>query len=152
MIDEIKKTYKIGDTVWICGISSNNNKLTKGKVIEKIDLESAGYSKDQLFYIISVDTVIEPLLEIRTWETISQDDQGPVGGLRDLHSQVDIDSTSKMLSEFGYSYQSNVDNEDPSPDEIHAAILKSQQQSSHSPLILKEPKPVRRRYFKKKKV
>jgi hypothetical protein len=151
MIQEIKKTYSTGETVWIYGISSNKNKLTKGKVIEKINLESAGYSKNQFFYIVSIDTAIEPLLEIRTWETISQDDQGPVGGLREVHSQVDIDSTSKILSEFGYSYQVD-DQEDPSPDEIHAAILKSQQQTTHSPLILKEPRPVRRRYFKKKKV
>jgi hypothetical protein len=151
MIQEIKKTYSTGETVWIYGISSNKNKLTKGKVIKKIDLESAGYSKDQFFYIVSIDTAIEPLLEIRTWETISQDDQGPVGGLREVHDQIDIDSTSRMLSEFGYSYQSN-SQEDPTPDEIHAAILKSQQQSTHSPLILKESRPTRRRYFKKKKV
>lgn len=151
MIEETRKSYRTGETVWICGISSNQNKLTKGKVIKKIDLESAGYSKDQFFYIVSIDTVIEPLLEIRTWETISQDDQGPVGGLRDLHGQFDIDSTSRVLSEFGYSYQTT-NQEDPTPDEIHAAILKSQQQSAHSPLILKESKPTRRRYFKKKKV
>jgi hypothetical protein len=151
MIQEIKKNYSTGETVWIYGISLNKNKLTKGKVIEKINLASAGYSKDQLFYIISVDTVIEPLLEIRTWETISQDDQGPVGGLREVHDQIDIDNTSKILSEFGYSYQAN-NQEDPTPDEIHAAILKSQQQSTHSPLILKESRPTRRRYFKKKKV
>ena len=151
MIQEIKKNYNIGETVWIYGISSNKNKLTKGKVIEKIDLELAGYSKDQIFYIISVNTAIEPLLEIRTWETISQDDRGPVGGLREVHGQFDIDGTNRVLSEFGYSYQAN-DQEDPSPDEIHAAILKSQQESAHGPLILKESRPTRRRYFKKKKV
>jgi hypothetical protein len=151
MIDEIKRNYAVGDDVWIFGVSLNKNKLTRGKVIEKFNLESAGYSKDQLFYIVSIDTAIDPLLEIRTWETISQDNQGPVGGLREVHDQIDIDNTSRMLSEFGYSYQAD-DQEDPSPDEIHAAILKSQQQSTHSPLILKESRPVRRRYFKKKKV
>jgi hypothetical protein len=151
MIEEIKRNYKAGDIVWIYGVSSNKNKLTKGKIIEKINLESAGYSKNQFFYIVSIDTAIDPLLEIRTWETISQDDRGPVGALREVHDQIDIDNTSRMLSEFGYSYQSE-DQEDPSPDEIHAAIIKSQQQSTHSPLILKEPRPVRRRYFKKKKV
>lgn len=71
----IKTKYEIGDTVWIHGLS-RENKLTKGKIIEFVDLSSKGYHG--IHYIVAVSTAIEDLLEIRTWETISQDAEGPV--------------------------------------------------------------------------
>jgi len=74
-----KKHYNIGDDVWIFGITVEN-KITKGKVIAAVDLSTAGFIEPH--YIISIPTHIEPLLEIRTWQTMSQDENGPIGSLR----------------------------------------------------------------------
>jgi hypothetical protein len=41
--------------------------------------------------------------------------------------------------------------DDPTADEIHAALEKSQKDSSHGPLVIKEAKPKRRTYPPRKK-
>lgn len=97
----IKKNYKVSDTVWISGISRTNINLTKGTVISTVDLTDAGYSPSIIHYVISIPTEIEPLLEIRTWETISQDKQGPVGSLRELGN---VSAENKKMSHIGYVY------------------------------------------------
>ena len=143
----VKKEYTIGDSVWIYGVSSNNTRTVKGKVIKIIDLSQEGYSNDP-HYIIEVPTHIEPLLEIRTWETMSQDETGPVGAFRELGN---IDSTVKKIKTSGFHYDnSEVDNE-PTPDEIYAALEKSREDVMMKPLILKEQKPKRKMYYRKKK-
>ena len=162
----VKKKYSIGDAVWIYGISKNNVKSTQGKVIHSFTLGDAGWSPDIVHYVIEVPTEIEPLLEVRTWETISQSKDGHVGSLR--LAVGNPDSARKMLSRVGITIISNDEADDNlseeydrfeemmveeddeiSPDQIHAAIAKSQKAVTHTPLDLKEPKP-RRRYFKKK--
>ncbi len=143
----VKTEYQIGDIVWIFGISPNN-KLTKGKIIKLLDLSNQGYQ--DIHYVVEVPCHIEPLLELRTWQTISQDDKGPIGSFRNFS---DIDSTHKLASKVGYSYNQvdSEDPDDPSIEQIHAAIEKSIDNSLHRPLVLKETKPrPRRRTFKKK--
>ena len=142
----VKKEYIAGDTVWIYGISSKNAKPTKGKVIKVLDLSDVGYS-DGPHYLVEIPTHIDPLLEIRTWETISQDEKGPVGSLRGIGELV---PTIKRAKTVGFIFDDEYD-DDPTPDEIHAAIEKSQQATTHQPLILKENKPRRRNFSRKKK-
>jgi hypothetical protein len=149
----IKKSYDVGEVVWIYGINRSNSKPTQGKVIKIVDLVDAGYTTGN-HYIIEVPTYIEPILEVRTWENISQDEKGPVGSLRELGN---IEPTIKFVSSVGLAFDDNpeldtdpyVDEDDISPEQIHAALEKSQKSGVHSPLNLKGEKP-KRRYFKKK--
>jgi hypothetical protein len=154
----VKKKYNVGDTVWIYGISQNNAKSTQGTVVKSFNIE--GYN--DMHYVVSISTEIEPLLEIRTWQTISQSKDGHVGSLREAFS--DPEAAHRMLArtgmavisedeEFtgdGHDGMGSFEEDDISPDAIHAALEKSKQDVSHGPLNLKE-KP-KRRYFKKKKV
>lgn len=156
----VKKKYNVGDVVWIYGVSRNNVKSTQGTVVKSFLIE--GYN--DMHYVISIPTEIEPLLEIRTWQTISQTKDGHVGSLRE--SFEDPDAAHRMLSrtgmavisvdeEFtgdGHDGMGSIDEEDDiSPDAIHAALEKSKQDVTHSPLNLKSEKPKRRNFARKKK-
>jgi hypothetical protein len=161
----VKKKYNVGDTVWIYGVQRNNDKSTQGTVVKSFNIE--GYN--DMHYVVSIPTEIEPLLEIRTWQTISQTKDGHVGSLREAFS--DPDAAHRMLARTGVSFVSDADEDydgdghdgmgstlddfykedDISPEAIHAALEKSKLDASHSPLNLKDANP-KRRYFKKKKV
>ena len=154
----VKKKYNVGDAVWIYGIQRDNVKSTQGTVVKAFTIE--GYNETH--YVVAIPTEIEPLLEIRTWQTISQSKDGHVGSLREAFS--DPDAAHKMLARTGMAVMSDdeesvVDSkslfdddfDDISPDAIHAALEKSQQDSSHSPLNLKSDKPKRRNFARKKK-
>jgi hypothetical protein len=148
----VKKQYAVGDAVWIYGITRSNTKPVQGKVIKVVDLNDAGYSVGN-HYIIEVPSHIEPLLEIRTWHNISQDERGPVGSLRELGN---FESTIKFAGTVGFAFDdspaldSDTEEDGPSSEEIHAALQKSQMEMEHAPLNLK-PEKAKRRYFKKKK-
>ena len=79
---KIKKTYKLGDSAWIYGISAGPgyNRLTKGTVVHEMNID--GYADTH--YVIAISNGIQDLLEVRTWEEISQDDKGPIGSFREL--------------------------------------------------------------------
>lgn len=155
----IKKEYSVGDEVWIYGINRSNTKPAKGKVIKIVDLSDAGYAIGP-FYIIEIPTHIDPLLEIRSWESISQDEKGPVGALRHIGN---FESTIKFASRVGFAFDDDTSadssltsehdedsDEEISPEQIHAALEKSRKGTSHQPLIIKENKPRRRPYKRKK--
>jgi hypothetical protein len=153
----VKKKYNVGDTVWIYGITQSNAISTEGTVVKSFNIE--GYN--DMHYVVSIPTEIEPLLEIRTWQTISQTKDGHVGSLREAFS--DPDAAHRMLARTGMAIISTEDEfegnghdgmgsfaeDDISPEAIHAALEKSKQDVSHGPLNLKSEKP-KRRYFKKK--
>jgi hypothetical protein len=151
----VKKKYNVGDTVWIYGIQRDNVKSTQGTVVKAFTIE--GYN--EVHYVVEIPTEIEPLLEIRTWQTISQTADGHVGSLREAFS--DPDAAHKMLSRTGMAVISLEDEEnddtvsfaedDISPDAIHAALEKSQQDITHGHLNLKSEKPKRRNFARKKK-
>lgn len=101
----VKKSYAVGDTVWIYGINRGNVKPTQGRVIKLVDLSDCGYV-DGIRYIIEVPSSIEPLLEIRTWHNISQDAKGPVGSFRELRN---IESTIKFVESTGFAFDNNPD-------------------------------------------
>lgn len=142
----IKQEYKIGDDVWIHGINPSN-KLTKGTVIFEVNLSSQGYTDPQ--YIIEIPTSIEPLLEIRTWHTISQDEKGPVGSLRKFGNEIYSDN--KKISQTGFTLDLNEIDSDPTPDQIMAALEKSTDGLTYKPLYIKENKPKKKYYPRKKK-
>jgi hypothetical protein len=157
----VKKKYNIGDTVWIYGVNRSNSKSTQGTVVKSFTIE--GYN--DVHYVVSIPTEIEPLLEIRTWRSISQTKDGHVGGLREAFE--DPDAAHKMLARTGMAVISvdeefagdghdgmgsfADDEDDISPEAIHAALEKSQQDVTHAPLNLKQEKPKRRNFARKKK-
>ena len=141
----IKKEYNIGDSAWIYGIARDNNRLFKGKIIHSFTLEHTGYNNEPQ-YVIAIPNEIEPLLEVRTWHNISQDNRGPVGSLRQEIAKENVDSIDKKLSQLGLTIaiNSNDDEDDeqgPSPEQIRAALEKSKTDSQHQPLVYKENKP-----------
>lgn len=145
----VKQTYDEGDAVWIHGIGPAN-KLTQGRVVTSVDLSEKGFT--ELHYIIEIPTHIEPLLEIRTWHTMSQDEEGPVGSLRSNNNLND--SNNKKIKQIGYLYSqdSHYNQEEPSPEEIMAALEKSQLASTHGPLVIPKEKPQqKRKHFVRKK-
>ena len=116
----VKKIYDLGDIVWIYGVSRDQNKPTKGRIVRIIGLEDWGYPDDQDFYVVEIQTSIEPIFEVRTWETISQDERGPVGAFRQAVTAENIDAVDKKLSQIGL----NVDgyeniNPEPTSSEHH---------------------------------
>lgn len=93
----IKQEYSVGELTWIHGIVEG--KLTKGKVIKSFNLEEAGYNPSMIFYVVEIETHVDPILEIRSWETMSQDEKGPIGAFRNFDM---LDSTNKAISKVGY--------------------------------------------------
>ena len=157
----VKKKYSVGDTVWIYGVTRDNNKSTEGKILKMFTIE--GFNNEP-HYVVGIPTEIEMLLEIRTWHTISQTKDGHVGGIRDAFSNPD--AAHKMLSRTGMAVISGdeelneeidrfqehmLEEDDIDPNLIHAALEQSQKDSEHGPLVTKANKP-RRPYYKKKKV
>lgn len=159
----VKKKYNIGDTVWIYGVT--NAKSTEGEIVQWFKVPVEGWDQNKVHYVVAIPTEIESLLEVRTWETISQTKDGHVGSLREAFT--DPDAAHKMLARTGMAFISDADEDydgdghdgmgsfadeedNVSSDDIHAALEKSQKDSSHGPLNLKTENP-KRRYFKKKK-
>jgi hypothetical protein len=153
---DIRKQYEINDDVWI---HLGNGKLHKGKVVEYFDLGHVGRSRDIEYYVIEIDNEIEPLLEVRTWEQISQDAKGPIGAYRNLKDDY---VTFKKLGKLGiempnvgttsvaeYLFDDFSEASDPTPDQINAALdnaIKARQDTFTS-AIIKQPK--KRNYRKK---
>jgi hypothetical protein len=163
---KIKKIYNVGDTVWIYGVNRINPKSTQATVIKVFTIDYGNYNNEP-HYLLEIPTEIEPLLEVRTWHTISQTCDGHVGSLREVFN--DPDAAHKMLARTGMAVISTDDEfasdghdgmgsfaedyeDGPSPDQIHAALEKSRKDGEHGPLITKESKPKRRNYHRKKKV
>lgn len=158
----VKKKYSVGDTVWIYGISRDNVKSTQGTILKVFTIDYDVFNKEP-HYIIGIPTEIEMLLEIRTWHTISQTKDGHVGSIRDAFSNPD--AAHKMLSRTGMAVLSDdeelneesdrfeehmADEDEVSPDAIHAALEQSQKDGEHGPLVTK-PVKSKRPYYKRKK-
>jgi len=144
-----KKEYNLNDTVWIAGIDIKNNVLVPGRVIKIFNIDTPDYDQSIKYYVIEIPTHIEPLLEIRTWDTISQDRHGPVGAIRNAVGSPIVDK--KYLSKIGMYFDDGEVDYEPSEQEILAAIEKSKAIAEHLPLNLKPNKPKRKFYNRKKK-
>lgn len=77
----MKKEYDIKDTVWI---HMGERKLTRGRVVEIIDLEhlNEGHDPNYELYVIEVHSGIDPVYEVRDFGQISPDAQGPIALFR----------------------------------------------------------------------
>jgi hypothetical protein len=165
-----KKSYKVGDTVWIYGVSKNNTKSTEGKIVQTFTIKQEGWSQN-IHYVIAIPTEIEYLLEVRTWETISQTKDGHVGSLREAFSNPDAShkvlsrtgmaiissdeeptGTDSILDDFYKIDEQMLEDEDPTPEQIHAAIERAKKTSVHQPLNLKDPTKPKRRHYPRKKL
>jgi hypothetical protein len=150
----MKKEYNIKDRVWI---HLGESKLVGGRVVDIFDLAHIdGYPADREFYVIEIQTGIDNIFEVRDFDQISPDSTGPINAYRKL----DANSASRYLKKIGIKLPesatlqdySSEDLDEPTADQIHAAIEKSQKDTSHAPLIIKEakPKPKRRQFVKRK--
>ena len=144
-----KTQYNIDDTVWIAGIDSKNNALIPGRIIKTFNIDFNNYDPSIVYYVVEVPSSIEPILEIRTWDTISQDCHGPVGGIRSVVNNPIVDK--KYLSKVGMYFDDGEVDYEPSEQEILAAIEKSKSVAEHEPLQFKSIKPKRKYYHRKKK-
>jgi hypothetical protein len=149
----MKKEINIKDPVWI---HIGERKLTKGRVVEIIDLThlEEGHSKDTELYIIEIKTGIEDIYEVRTLQQISLDPKGPINLFKSTQTQHEQRYLNKvgmiMPNEEGVIPADDYVEEDflvtdeaePTPDQIHAALERSQQAVQHEPLAAtKKPKP-----------
>ena len=155
-----KKQYELKDSVWI---HIGDSKLHKGTVVDIFDLEHAGYDPSIEFYIVSIDTEIEPLLEVRTWEQMSQDAKGPIGSYRDMKQDF---PTKKFLGKVGIKVPvepqavkekvhaelgDNLDIYDPTPEEVNAAIERAERQRNEMYNRVPTVEKPKRFYNKRKK-
>lgn len=130
------KKYAVGDIVWIAGVSRNNAKLTRGTVIKVLDLTPEGFSETQ--YLIGIPTEIETLLEVRTWGTMSSTDKGPLNFYH--HIRENLAATLKVVNQVGFVADEDAVHDDPTPEQIHAAIEASLKNATHAPLSLRTNK------------
>lgn len=73
----MRKEYQIKEQVWI---HNGETSLVEGRVVEVFDLEHLNegcVSNDEL-YVIEIQTGIEPVYEVRSWDQISPDSKGPI--------------------------------------------------------------------------
>ena len=124
----MKKEYNIKDRVWI---HLGEQTLVEGRVVEIVDLEhlDEGYSRENELYIIEIPTPIEPVYEVRNFDTISPDAVGPLMFYRNLQGVV---AANRLLKKVGVKLPDNVATTSPlSEDTV--------------------PKKPKHRYYKKKK-
>lgn len=150
----MKKEYNIKDRVWI---HLGEPTMVEGRVVEIFDLGHVeGYPKDREFYVIEIQTGIDNIFEVRDFHQISPDAKGPINAYRNL----DAIGATRYLKKIGVKLPESAtardytldDLDEPTADQIYAAIEKSQKDTSHSPLIIKEVKPKsKRRPFVKRK-
>jgi hypothetical protein len=160
----MKKEYNIKDRVWI---HLGEKKLVEGRVVEVIDLEhlGEGHSRDRELYVIELHTGIDDVYEVRTFDQISPDAKGPIQLFRNLKEVIENNRYLKKvgmpipiparnpLEELAKEINEDMarDDDEPTPEQIHAAIDKSQKSSTHAPLNLQKDNAPKKRYFKKKK-
>ena len=141
----MKTEYNLKDTVWI-HIGEKN--LVQGRVVEIIDLEhlDEGHDPSREFYIIELKTGIDDVYEVRSYEEISPDERGPIN----LFRKDDVKETNRKLKKIGMPLPEGVMDYEPTPEEIHAALQRSQEASKHAPLNTGRKTAPKKRYFKKK--
>lgn len=158
----MKKQYNIKDKVWI---HLGERRLTEGRVVEIIDFEhlGEGHSPDIEFYVIEIKTGIDDVYEVRSFDQISPDSTGPIGLFRknkQLQEQTikgnhylkklgaSIPAMNNPLVELAEDIQKELDSTDDddeiSPDIIHAAMANSTLEHQHISDIIKPAKPKRK--------
>jgi hypothetical protein len=99
----IKTEYDIKDRVWI---HLGEQTLVEGRVVEIIDLDhlNEGHSRDHELYVIEIPTPIEPVYEVRTYDQISPDPNGPIMIYRHLEG---VTASNRLLKKVGVKLPDN---------------------------------------------
>ena len=159
----MKTQLNIKDTVWI---HIGEPKLVKGRIVSVIDFLhlNEGHDPDNKFYVIEIQTGIEPIYEVREYDALSPDARGPINLYRKLKSRtearyfkklglkVPLDPIVDSLAEDDTLLPLDEDFDEPTPEQISAALERSQEVNKHIALSLPgEAKPKKRFYRKKAK-
>jgi hypothetical protein len=159
----MKTEYDIKDKVWI---HIGERKLSEGRVVEIIDLEHLGEGHDPKheLYVIELKTGIEDIYEVRTFEQISPDAKGPINLFRKTKTRLEqralkrlgmiIPNEDSVIPADGYVPEPAVDmfepdyseEDEPTPEQIHAAMEASQAASAYPKTIINQPAPKKKRY------
>jgi len=160
----MKQEYNIKDKVWI---HIGERKLTEGRVVEIIDLEhlGEGHSPNDELYIIELKTGIDDIYEVRSFAQISPDAQGPINLFRKV--KEDVLKAKRYLKKVGVQLPipeeglaeyiqdeiltEDEDPNDPTPEQIHAAIERAEKAKKVAPLTGGIRKPIKKRPFTKRK-
>lgn len=146
----MKTKYEIKDRVWI---HIGERKLTEGRVVEIIDLAhlDEGHDPEQELYIIELKTGIDDIYEVRTAEMISEDESGPIGVFR----KEDYRQGNRLMKKLGMPVPEGVmefdEYPEPTPEQIHAAMDRSQELNKHDPLPREKRAPSKKKYYRKPK-
>ena len=144
----MKTEYNVKDTVWI---HIGERTLTQGRVVEVIDLEhlDEGHSKDRELYVVEIKTGIDDVYEVRDFDQISPDKEGPIH----LFRKEDFREGNRLMKKVGMPVPQGVmefnEYPEPTPEQIHAAMERSQQATQHTPLNTKPP--AKKKYYRKPK-
>lgn len=145
----MKKEYNIKDKVWI---HLGEYRLAEGRVVEIITLDhlNESHTPGRELYIIEIHTGIDDVYEVREWECISSDANGPINCFRGLGAET------RKLKKLGIKATRATESDDfmedsePTADQINAALERTEKSSKHLPMsATATPKP-KRRNFKKK--
>jgi predicted RecB family endonuclease len=146
----MKTKYEIKDRVWI---HIGERTLTEGRVVEIIDLAhlEEGHDPEQELYIIELKTGIDDVYEVRSADMISEDASGPIGVFR----REDHRESNRLTKKLGMPVPDGVmefdEYPEPTPEQIHAAIDRSQELNKHDPLPRDKRPPAKKKYYRKPK-
>jgi hypothetical protein len=161
----MKTEFNIKDRVWI---HIGEPTLAEGRIVEIITLDhlKENYPKGNELYVIEIQTGIDPIYEVREFETISPDAAGPIMCYRNMER---MKHAGRYLRKVGIElpHISNTDNpidfpevdvypdegDEPTPDQIHAALARAEQGPTtiYKPETPKKSQPRKRRTFTKRK-
>ena len=141
----MKTEYNLKDTVWI---HIGEKSLVQGRIVEIIDLEhlEEGHDPERELYVVELKTGIDDVYEVRSYEEISPDEKGPIN----LFRKEGVKEGNRKLKKIGMPLPEGVMDYEPTADEIHAALQRSQEASKHAPLNAGRKPAPKKRYFKKK--
>ena len=146
----MKKQFNIKDPVWI---HIGERTLTQGRIVEILDLAhlEEGHSPDNELYVIELKTGIEDVYEIRSLDQISPDADGPIMLFRNENHKIVNRAMKKVgmpLPQGAMEYE----HDEPTPDQIHAAMERSQKAIQHDPINKPKKSAPKKRFYKKKTV
>jgi hypothetical protein len=142
--------YNIKDSVWI---HIGERTLTQGRVVEVIDLAhlEEGHDPEHELYVVELKSGIENVYEIRSFDQISPDADGPIG----LFRKEDHRITNRAMTKVGMPLPQGVmeyEHDEPTPEQIHAAMERSQKAIQHDPIAKPKKSVPKKRFYKKKTV
>lgn len=162
-----KKEFNIKDRVWI---HLGESKLVEGRVVEIIDLQhlKEGHSPDHELYVIELKTGIDDVYEVRDFNQISPDANGPINLFRKLNVNQ-VRENNRYLKKVGMKMPVEMPNalteiakeinqdqfqeeNEPTAEQIHAAIERAEKAHTHGSLSsMSSHKPKKRQFVKRKK-